>query len=78
MGNGWVGPYNPIYVQLSFGKIRFEQIATRRGVSGGVLIHVFFGKVRWAATKTLVIRCIEGIILPSYMGIVISHYKNPY
>ncbi len=33
---------------------------------------------RRAVFKTLVVCCIEGIILPSYMGIVISHYKNPY
>ena len=31
-----------------------------------------------AVTKTLVICCIEGIIQPSHMGIVIGHYKNPY
>ena len=31
----------------------------------------------WAVTKTLVNCCIEGMILPSYMGIVISHYKDP-
>ena len=34
---------------------------------------------RWAVTKgPLVDSCIEGIILPSYMGIVISQYKDPY
>ena len=31
-----------------------------------------------AVTKTLVICCIEGIIQPSHMGIVIGHFKNPY
>ena len=29
-------------------------------------------------TKALVICCIYGIILPSYVGIRISHYKDPY
>ena len=29
-------------------------------------------------TKTVVICCIYGIILPSYMGVIISHYKDPY
>ena len=38
-------------------------------------LRIFF---RWAVTKTLVNCCIGGIILPSYMGIVISHYKDPY
>ncbi len=32
----------------------------------------------WAVTKTLVIGCIEGIMLPSYIGIVIRHYEDPY
>ena len=34
----------------------------------------FFSK--WAVTKTMVNCCKEGIILPSYMGIGISHYKE--
>ena len=29
-------------------------------------------------TKTLVSCGIEGIILPSYTGIITSHYKDPY
>ena len=33
---------------------------------------------KWAVTKTLVNCCIEGTILPSYMGIVISHSKDPF
>ena len=28
--------------------------------------------------KTLVICYIDGIILPSYMGIILNHYKDPY
>ncbi len=28
--------------------------------------------------KTLVVCCIEGIILSSYMGILINYYKDPY
>ena len=31
-----------------------------------------------AVTKTLVICCILGIILANYIGIIISHYKDPY
>ena len=31
-----------------------------------------------SSDQNLVICCIEGIILPSCMGIVIGHYKNPY
>ena len=34
---------------------------------------------KWAVTKTLVISIYIGVdILPSYMGIIISHYKDPY
>ena len=29
-------------------------------------------------TKTLAICCMKGILLPSYIGIIISHYKDPY
>ena len=34
--------------------------------------------IMWAVTKTLVVCCIEVIILPTYTGIVINHYKDPY
>ena len=46
-----------------------------------VLLFFFlkYSEVSWAVTKTLVNCCIEGIIkLPRFMGIVISHYKDPY
>ena len=29
-------------------------------------------------TKTLAICCMKGIILPSCIGIIINHYKDPY
>ena len=32
----------------------------------------------WAMKKTLVCWVIKGIILPSYIGNIISHYKDPY
>ena len=36
-------------------------------------IHVFFSN--WTVNKTLVICCTWGIMLPSCIGIIISHYK---
>ena len=36
---------------------------------------IFF---KWAVIKILVICCTEGIILPKYIGIITSHYKDPY
>ena len=41
-------------------------VTTLRLVPGGIFSN---RKSRWAVTKTLVNCCIEGIILPSYMGI---------
>ena len=35
------------------------------------------GKTRWTAFKTLV-GCLEGVVLPSDIGIVINYYKDPY
>ena len=34
--------------------------------------------VIWAMKKNLVVEGILGIILPSYIGIIINHYKDPY
>ena len=46
-------------------------------VAAGILKE-WFRKYTWAVTKTLAVCSIEGVILPSYIGIIISHYKDPY
>ena len=45
----------------------------------GAKQHVLrYVKTIWA-TKTVVVGCMKGIILPGYViRIVVSHYKNPY
>ena len=46
-----------------------------------VLVYFFqenLANLTWAMKKTLVGWVIREIILPSYIGIIINHYKDPY
>ena len=40
--------------------------------------HLPVAQLHWAMKKTLVGWVIQGIIPPSYIGIIINHYKDPY
>lgn len=65
--------------QVGWQHAQLQKIEARRVQHFGSSMEspIWDGWAKWAVSKTLVICCIWKILIPSYMGIMIRHYKDP-